>query len=158
MHTNEPRELEGVELGYDPRDIQLKPIIKVVVYFFAFTIFFFGMGAIIWINRGYGSRSRFDARKPPITGPRVQGNITAKIDIMKMRQAETHYLTTYGTEGGKQRIPVDHAMELLSERGLPAISSDEPAKSPGNTIQDNAVGMSSTPSERAPVSPAPISP
>lgn len=158
MHTNEPREVEGIELGYDPRDINIKPIVKVVGYFFGFTILFFGLGAAIWINKRYGIQPRFDGRKPPIEGPRVQGNITAKIDIMKMRQAETHYMTTYGNEGGKQRIPVERAMELLSERGLPAIASDEQAKSPGNTIQDNAIGMSSTPSERAPVSPAPVSP
>lgn len=159
MHTNEPREVEGIELGYDPRDIKIKPIVKVVLGFFAFTLVFYGIGAIVFIRAGWGAHTAFDSRKPIFEGPKLQGNVTAKVDIMAMRQAETKALTTYGSGvGGGQRIPIDRAMELISQRGLPAISSDQPALSAGNTIKENAVGPSTTPSERAPMSPIPAGP
>ena len=160
MHTNEPRKVEGVDLGYDPRDIETKPIIKVVIAFFAFTLIFFGMGAFVFMRTTWGHQTPFDVRKPQIVGPRVQGNVSAKVDIMQMRQAETKGLTTYDPKGlgGGARIPVDRAMDLLVERGLPAIKSEAPAKTVGNTIKDNAIGPSTTPSERAPMSSSPASP
>ncbi len=141
MHTDEPREVEGVELGYDPRDIQEKGIYRVVVYFFLFALFFFGVGAIVYVRLGVGQNQHFDARKPEIVGPKVQGNIAAKVDIMRMRQDERAQLESYGRNpDGKRRIPVDRAMRLLAQRGLPEIKDDKKAVSPGNTIEQNAVG------------------
>lgn len=142
MHTDEPREIQGVELGYDPRDIDLKRILKIVVYFFAFATVFFGGGAIYYIYIGRIETSQhFDARKPPIIGPKIQGNISAKLDIMTMRQNERRLMESYGTNpDGKQRIPVAHAMDLLAQRGLPVVTSDKTATSPGNTIEQNATG------------------
>ena len=139
MHTNEPRELEGVELGYDPRDIDGPKIYKIVFYFFVFATVFFGGGAAFYIWRGGGLQFARDARKPDIVGPKVQGNIAAKVDIMEMRQTERREMETYGTNpDGTQRIPLDRAMTILAERGLPVVTSDKTAVSPGNTIPQNA--------------------
>ncbi len=157
MHTDEPREVQGVELGYDPRDINLPVIKKIVVWFFVLTVLFFGGGAIVYIARHWGGRTTFDTRKAPIAGPKIQGNITAKVDIMDMRQAERAQMETYGTNpDGKQRIPVDRALDLLAERGLPLVTSDKTAQSKGNTIEQNATGPASpstttTPGETGPV-------
>jgi len=146
MHTNEPRQLEGVELGYDPRDIDAKRIYKSAIWFFVLTVFFFGLGAIIWIRYGLAHTSDFDKRKPAIVGPLVQGNMAAKVDIMNVRQDEHRRMTTYGTNpDGKQRIPVDQAIALIAQRGLPVVPSEGPAKSPGNTIKQNAVEPGTTP-------------
>lgn len=146
MHTNEPRELQGVELGYDPRDVEPKGLTKVIVIFLGATLFFFGVGALVWMNLGYAKPSNFDARKPRVAGPLVQGNITAKVDIMAMRQFEKEAMTTYKPlENGKWRIPVDRAMEILGTRGLPAIASEVPAKTTGNTIPQNAIPPTSAP-------------
>jgi hypothetical protein len=44
-------------------------------------------------------------------------------DIYMLRQGETEKLTSYGwvdKEGGIARIPIDHAMELMLQRGFPA--------------------------------------
>ncbi|RYG27186.1 hypothetical protein EON82_00275 [bacterium] len=140
MHTNEPRELQGVELGYDPRDIEAKPIGKFFLYFFIFTIVAYGGGVLIYQWMGLGGRSNFDTRKPAIAGPLVQGNITSKTDIMEMRQYEKRMMTTYGEQkNGSWRIPVDRAITLLGDRGLPTISSEASAKSTGNTIPQNAI-------------------
>jgi hypothetical protein len=141
MHTNEPRELQGVELGYDPRDIDSKGIYKVVVYFFVFALVFFGGGYFAFRFFALGNGTSFDARKPRFEGPKVQGNVTAKIDIMEMRQHERAVMESYGTNpDGKQRIPVDRAIEVLSGRGLPTPADDTKATSPGNTITQNATG------------------
>ena len=143
MHTDEPREVQGVELGYDPRDIDLGRILKIVVYFFVFALVFFGGGAIYYVYIGKIETSqRFDARKPAIVGPKLQGDVAAKTDIMAMRQVERKEMTTYRQNAdGSWRIPVDRAMALLTERGLPAVKSDQAAVSPGNTIPQNATGM-----------------
>jgi hypothetical protein len=145
MHTNEPREVQGIELGYDPRDIEAKGLTKAVIYFFLFTLFFFGVGAYWWINAGWSHSETFDKRKPAVAGPLVQGNMTAKTDIMSVRQHEREMMTTYAPlENGKWRIPVDQAIEKIGGtdgRGLPAITSDAPATSPGTTIKQNATGV-----------------
>lgn len=149
MHTNEPRELEGVELGYDPRDIDAPKIYKVVAGIFIFALVFFGGGAIVYTYYGGGIQFARDGRKPEIVGPKVQGNISAKVDIMEMRQKERSDMETYGTNeeivnGRKierRRIPLDQAMKLLAERGLPVVTSDQKATSPGTTIPQNATGM-----------------
>ena len=149
MHTNEPRELEGVDLGYDPRDIDGPKIYKIVFWFFAFAIFFFGTGAIVYSYFGFGIQPRRDARKPEIVGPKLQGNIAAKVDIMEMRQTERRELETYGTNpDGTQRIPLDRAMALLAQRGMPKVTSDEKAVSPGTTIPQNAIDPSAGQSDR----------
>ena len=144
MHTEEPRDLQGVELGYDPRDIDAKGIYRVVAYFFLFALFFFGVGALYYIYIGKIETSqRFDPRKPAIVGPKLQGNVAAKIDIMQMRQTERAQMESFGTnkelapDGStveRQRIPVEAEMRLLAGRGLPDITSDKTATSPGNTI------------------------
>lgn len=153
MHTNEPREIQGVELGYDPRDIEAKSITKFFVAFFIFATVAFGGGVIIYEMMGLGGRSSFDTRKPRIEGPLVQGNITTKTDIMSLRQYERHMMSTYEpTKDGKWRIPVDRAIELLGTRGLPTITSDAPAKSTGTTIKQNAVGPA-TAGTSAPTTP-----
>ena len=141
MHTNEPRELEGVDLGYDPRDIDGPRIYRIVTGFFIFATVFFGGGAALYIWRGGGIQFARDARKPEIVGPKLQGNVAAKVDIMEMRQTERKDLESYGTNpDGTQRIPVDRAMAILAERGLPDVKSDVKATSPGTTIQQNATG------------------
>ncbi|GEM_PF-2772482 len=156
MHTNEPRELQGVELGYDPRDIDSKGIYKVVVYFFVFALVFFGGGFLVYVNRGWGGRTAFDNRKPAFAGPKVQGNISAKIDIMAMRQHERAMMESYGQlPNGKWRLPMERAMELVASEGLPNVVDDRKATSPGNTIPQNATGLkpsstTTSPSESAP--------
>jgi len=142
MHTNEPREVQGIELGYDPRDIEAKGLTKAVIYFFLFTLFFFGVGAIWWIRAGWSHSETFDKRKPAVAGPLVQGNMTAKTDIMSVRQHEREVMTTYAPlESGKWRIPVDKAIDVINGRGLPTVTSDAPAASPGTTIKQNATGV-----------------
>jgi hypothetical protein len=57
-------------------------------------------------------------RLPP--EPRLQ--IDPRDDLLSMRQAEEQVLNSYGwvdRNGGIVRIPIDQAMKLIAERGLP---------------------------------------
>lgn len=167
MHTDEPREVQGVELGYDPRDIDERRIYKIVFWFFIIAIVHFGFGAIIYTHYGFGRQAARDPRKPDIVGPKVQGNVAAKVDIMDLRQMERREMETYDLENGAPkvspegtvRIPVERAMALIAQRGLPAVTSDEHAVSPGTTIRQNAVGPGTgTPDQTNPGNTAPAAP
>jgi hypothetical protein len=58
--------------------------------------------------------------------PRLQ--VHPRLDLEKYLDAENRTLTTYGwvdKQNGVVRIPIDRAMDLLLERGLPARSAAE---------------------------------
>jgi hypothetical protein len=62
------------------------------------------------------------------SGPQLQAN--PRIDIDSLRRAEDAQLTGYGwvdQPQGLVRIPIDRAIELMAERGLPARSETPPA-------------------------------
>jgi hypothetical protein len=67
--------------------------------------------------------------KEPIPPPRLQ--VSPQTDLAEMRAAEEQMLHTYGWANKERqivRIPIERAMELLVQRGLPA---REPAEDNG---------------------------
>ncbi|HWO42747.1 MAG TPA: hypothetical protein VNO43_13185 [Candidatus Eisenbacteria bacterium] len=82
-------------------------------------------GLLEYYNRGAG-RAPAAASAPapldePPPEPRLQ--VAPRADLARMRAAEEKELETYGwVDRDKQvvRIPIDRAMQLLAERGLPA--------------------------------------
>jgi hypothetical protein len=59
--------------------------------------------------------------------PRLQTN--PRGDLLELREAEDRVLTTYGwvdRNAGVVRIPIEQAMKLTVERGLPTRPSKEP--------------------------------
>lgn len=68
------------------------------------------------------------------------------MDIHTLRQGEANRLTSYGwvdKDGGVARIPIDRAMEVLLERGLPVRSDARDA--PNMATQDSASGRTVVP-------------
>jgi hypothetical protein len=66
-----------------------------------------------------------------VAAPRLR--IAPRADLAEMRAAEERQLTTYGwldKEKRSVRIPIDRAMELLAERGLPARKQSEEKAQP----------------------------
>ena len=62
-------------------------------------------------------------------------------DITTLRQSEADKLGTYGwvdKEGGVARIPIDRAMDLLLQKGLPV--RPDAATAPAAVIQDSSSG------------------
>lgn len=70
------------------------------------------------------------ARVEPPAGPVLQ--VKAPSNLARLRAEENAILSTYGwadRAAGAVRIPVDQAMQLLAERGLPAAGGkSQPAK------------------------------
>ena len=60
------------------------------------------------------------------TGPKLEVSIAA--DLARLRQSERHSLNTYGwvdRRAGVVRVPIDRAMQLLLQRGLPDVGSGQ---------------------------------
>jgi hypothetical protein len=113
------------EIGYEYRDISLRPIIFSTVWFFlgtGVTIFLTLVG--LWALVDLPLRST----NPPGTipaapNPLVQSNMATKADMFRLRREEDAKVNKYGwvdREKGVARIPVDKAIDLMAERGLQA--------------------------------------
>jgi len=143
MHTNHPREDPLVELGYEIRDVNYKSLYRTVIYFFIFAGASAFAGLLLY-NWWYPPQSRSTAANaagmaramPGKNYPLLQDNVTSKTDIMDLRKGEAARLhgTGYVDDSHtKAHIPIDRAMDLLVERGLPKVSASVPAVTRGNT-------------------------
>jgi hypothetical protein len=141
MHTNEPKEDPLVDLGYETRDIDVKTIHKAVFYFFTFASVMFIVGAWVYANINTAFSPAYQAQKedlriPKPPNPLLQDNVSNFTDIMHLRQHETAVLNSTGWVDGSHKfahIPIDRAIDILAERGLPKTSTEVPAISKGNT-------------------------
>ncbi|RYG39594.1 hypothetical protein EON81_00390 [bacterium] len=169
MHTEkehiDPDEL--AKMGYERRDVNVKLLGRTVGVFYAFAIgsalfaafiLYGGMHVVIpgtkfgvkidpYISKTTTQEKNDEANRvgrilPQSPNPLLQGNVTAKLDLQTMRQAEDGRLngTGYVDEAKtKAYIPISRAMELLSERGLPKTAS-EAAVSKGNNMEPFGTG------------------
>jgi hypothetical protein len=127
--------------GYEKRDLPIKTITVALVLVGALILL--GLAVSLGVFNLLSGRGAPGAPPAP---PQASGNETdlrreppllvdAPKDLAGMRAAENKILTTYGwtdQEAGRVRIPIDRAMALLLERGLPAPAppAKEPAKAP----------------------------
>jgi hypothetical protein len=95
--------------------------------------------ALIWLfkhfqkteNPGSVVAVPFAAGRPLPSPPRIQANPGA--DMQSYSESQQNLLNTYGwidRQNGVVRLPIDRAMELLLERGLPTRSAATPEASP----------------------------
>jgi hypothetical protein len=122
-----PRSAEPARHGREERDVQLRPLI---ISGMSLAILA-GLSLLaMWLLFDYFAARRarlevapspvFEARHLP-PEPRLQ--VSPQQDLRQMRAAETAILHSYGwvdRQGGTVRIPIERAIELLAERGLPA--------------------------------------
>ncbi|RYG45932.1 hypothetical protein EON79_11400 [bacterium] len=163
MHTEkehiDPDELAA--MGYERRDVNVKMLGKTVGIFYAFAIvsalfaaFILYWGVNVWFIKidPYVVRTTTQEKNeavnragrllPQSPNPLLQGNVTAKLDLQTMRQAEDARLngTGYADESrSKAFIPINRAMDLLAQRGLPKTNS-EAAVSRGNNMEPFGTG------------------
>jgi hypothetical protein len=134
---------EGVVRGHERRDVNLRVIL--------ITLFIMGVTAIVihaalwYLMRAYAAnpaeaaeRAAADARGSQIPPePRLQ--ISPPSDLAGVRREETAALSSWGWADkahGFAHIPIDRAMDLLVQRGLPR--TPPPAK-PGTVMRGGAV-------------------
>lgn len=142
MRTDHPKEDPLVELGYEVRDVNYRTLGKAVIYFFAFAVASFAFG-MYWYGRTNPKEDRqtlatiknLNRPMPASPNPILQQNVNSKTDMARMRTREDEILHGTGPVEGtdKVHIPIDRAMELLVERGLPKTGAQVPAISQGNT-------------------------
>ena len=126
-HKSEPDDVnELMKLGYDRRDVEMKPLAISVICFFAFTV----LAAVVSIPiyQLLVGESMFPGESPAgierrgeIPQPALQDRVTAAQDIQHMRRKEADVLNTYGPspeDPGRGRMPIDKAMERIAEQGL----------------------------------------
>lgn len=136
------------ELGYETQDIQYRKFATYGAYYFGFFILCIILGfAFIAVMSPTGLRGgrmadSIPKTTAPTSTPFLQSNITARTDIMSLRRDETAVLTTSGVVDqakGIYRIPVDQAIDLIAQRGLPKTppmqtGGSAPAANSGQTI------------------------
>lgn len=118
--------------GYEKSDLKPKPIVLFAVALTVATILVFVAAYGLVGFFGWWDRSRLETPASPLatravpSEPRLQVN--APRDFTSLLAAEQEVLTTYAwvsKEAGIARIPIERAMQLVLERGLP------PAKGAG---------------------------
>lgn len=177
MHKPDPEQAnenldEMVRLGYDTRDVDFPGINRAVGMFFAFTVFCIIAGLITikffdWTGGSdlYGAKPSPPIATSPLApegAPKLQSNITATLDIERLRREENVRLTTYGwidEPKGVVRIPVEVALEKALQRGFPERSGAAtftpppveepeqatPGEAPANGSADNGAGPGEVP-------------
>jgi hypothetical protein len=157
MHTkHEPDDPEVLkQMGYDRRDLDVPAIRNSTIWITGFCIACFLVSVPIYnylttppggfVEKVLG-HNRVDDNKTRIrmdaTTPRLQDNITTKLDIEEMRRDERERMTKpawVDQNKGVVRIPIERAIDLVAERGV-ATGNSVTAKPQGNTITQNAVG------------------
>ena len=89
------------------------------------------------------------AEEEKTPAPRLQ--VAPRADLAEMRAAEEKELTTYGwadEEKRAVRIPIDQAMKLLVERGLPARKDREALSDQRSAISSDAEKIRKPKAER----------
>jgi hypothetical protein len=129
--------LENPEVRFEKEDIRATPVLRFlvglaltcVVVALLLVAFFLGMRSYVAGLQPPPPHMKFEADRKP-TGPVLQERPAR--DLASVRSEEDAILRSYGwvdKSRGVVRIPVEEAMKLLSERGLPRTSPEPPATS-----------------------------
>lgn len=121
-HDDQPVDLDQLrKLGYETKDIDVPAIRSSLIWFFIGTIasVVLCIGFYIWIVPAKWNPIPEPERKFPLPSPMLQTQSEAREDIANLRAKENAILTTYGMDEGRVRIPVERAMEIVAEKGVP---------------------------------------
>jgi len=136
MHTEPSKHASNPEIQYEKTDATVRPLYQFLFWISAITaitaLMSFGIlralqswregastrPAMAQPQAGLGAGNPADAQQPP--APRLQ--LREPLDLARFRAEESEILSTYGVvdrDNGIYRIPIEEAMRLTIERGLP---------------------------------------
>ncbi len=156
--ANHSQETRGsTSPGHELKDFRPKTIVLFAIALSAVILVVLLVSyALLWRFADIQARSQtppspLASTRPPAPGPRLQVN-PAK-DIQEMRAAEDATLDSYGwvnPKAGTVRIPIDRAIDLLAQRGLPARpTTEEQKRETGSEEQPNQAGGETSKEQRA---------
>src|SRR5580658_7051070 len=128
-------DLTNPENRFEHRDVSFRALTKFAIGLIITTIFsaglVLGMFQYLLHREGGVPASRIespaqDARQLP---PEPRLEVTPDIDLQEMRAAEDQVLNNYAwldQQNGIVRLPIDRAIELIAQRGLPARKESGP--------------------------------
>ena len=125
--------------GYETRDVRVSFMARVVFGLFMLTLI--GMGVSWWFQSAESRRFQAADRPPsplaetlPAQPPEPRLQVLPAADLTRIRAQEEAALNSYAwidSKSGLVRIPIERAIELVAERGLPARSqAPEPGAEP----------------------------
>jgi hypothetical protein len=130
MHTDPSKPASNPEIRYEQTDAQVRPLYQFLFWISVVTLITAGVswavlkGLESWRDKASTRATMAEpqgAQQAP--APRLQ--LREPLDLAAFRHEEAQTLATYGVvdkEKGVYRIPVEQAMKLLLERGLPSVS------------------------------------
>jgi len=135
MHTEPSQQPSNPEIRYEKTDAHPRPLYHFLFWISVVCLFTaaFSWAVFAWMKTFHGSSSErasmapaADTQQPP--GPKLQTREPQ--DLAAFQKEEQEILTTYGVvdrEKGLFRIPIEEAMRLTLQRGLPAAGDSVPA-------------------------------
>lgn len=126
--NNDERPLDVLEeMGYENTDeAASSPVGKYTIWLFGFIFVMIGFSAAFFTvaDRVDGfkfKQERKPLRLPPEGTPLLQGNVAAQADMYELKKQEHAKLNAYSEnkEDGTYKVPIDKAMKIVVERGLP---------------------------------------
>ena len=127
MHTEPSKHASNPEIQYEKTDATVRPLYQFLFWISVITVFTavlaFGILRVLesWREKASVRPAMAETQavqQPP--SPRLQTR--EPLDLAKFRAEEAEILSTYGVvdrDNGIYRIPVEEAMRLILERGLP---------------------------------------
>jgi hypothetical protein len=139
--ADEQRPEENAEVGYEVEDANVRQLVLAGVGLAVGTaIACFAMYFLFNMLKQSGARAQ-EQTLNPMSGPRTfppEPRLQVKPweEIQNLRVKENQVLNTYGWTNkgaGMVRIPIDKAMDIVAQRGLPSRAPGQPAQtaSPG---------------------------
>lgn len=137
MDENSRHVEDGVyqEIRHELRDVTFRPIVGFCIGLFLLVAFSF------WVTRVmfnyFAAREAKSAWTPslvkerPQLPPEPRLQVLPALDLKQIRAAEERILHNYGwvnQQSGLVRIPIERAMQLIAERGLPPVPASEEKK------------------------------
>ena len=130
------RHLPHETTAYETRDVSVRGIV-----YFGVTLFIVLVIVLIsmrWLFGFYSETQKLGPGATPFENsrtlppePRLQ--VHPEQDLNRMREQQDEILNSYGwvdRAGGKVRIPIDRAMDLLMQKGLPSRQSPPTTQRP----------------------------
>ncbi len=115
------------EMGYEPQDVDVKHMPMHAVGLFVSIIVVLALAWLIMlvINPESVGRKEPDPFRvmPESPDPLLQTNTTAHLDMIQLREHENEVIHGYGwtdADTGKAHVPIDRAMDMVLEEGLPS--------------------------------------